>query len=97
MITPIVGLVVSIGLAILALVGPVDGFAGPLLTGAVAGGIACIGLLGLVAPGRGPRPGSTSEDLDARLARIEEHVMLSDTAKRLLYRDRELDLLRMMV
>ena len=98
-ITPVVGLVVSIGLAILALVGPVDEFAGPLLTGAVAGGIACIGLLGLglVAPGRGPRPGSTSEDLDARLARIEEHVMLSDTAKRLLYRDRELDLLRMMV
>ena len=100
LIAPIVGLAASIGLAILALVGPVDGFEGPLLTGAVAGGITCIGLLGLglVATGRGgPRSDSTSEDLDGRLARIEEHVMLSDTAKRLLYRDRELDLLRMMV
>ena len=55
-----------------------------MLTGAIAGGIAALALLGVTA-----RRGSTTtvesgsnvdaHDLATRLARIDEHVMLSDS------------------
>ena len=96
-LTPVLGLVISIGLTIWAVLEPAATWSGPVLTGAVAGGIVCIAMTGstLMRLRRGGVLDTPSTD--ERLARIEEHVMLSDGAKRLLYRDRELDLLRMIL
>jgi hypothetical protein len=102
LLAPIAGVLLAATLAIVAIVVPEHRFAGPLLTGAVAGGLASLAVLGLAAR-RSPRtnaaalPNVDGHDLANRLARIDEHVMLSDAAKRLLYRDRELDLVRMML
>ena len=102
LLAPIAGVIAAATLATVAIVVPEHRFAGPMLTGAIAGGIAALALLGVTA-----RRGSTTtvesgsnvdaHDLATRLARIDEHVMLSDSSKRLLYRDRELDLVRMML
>ena len=102
LLAPIGGVIVAATLAIVAITVPDHRFAEPMLTGAIAGGIAALGLLG-VAARRGSAattPAGTAvdgHDLATRLARIDEHVMLSDASKRLLYRDRELDLVRMML
>ena len=95
--TPLLGLLASIGLAIWALLESGATWSAPLLTGAVAGGIACIALAGSAFLRPSPATALDAPTTDERLARIEEHVMLSDGAKRLLYRDRELDLLRMIL
>jgi hypothetical protein len=102
LLAPIAGILASVTLIIVAIVVPEHRFAGPILTGAVAGGIASLALLGVAArrqPTASPSSPSTidAQDLATRLARIDEHVMLSDASKRLLYRDRELDLVRMML
>ncbi len=102
LLAPIAGLLVAATLATVAIVVPEHRFAGPMLTGAIAGGIAALALLGVAArrsaATSGPAaPGIDAHDLATRLARIDEHVMLSDASKRLLYRDRELDLVRMML
>ena len=96
-LTPILGLLVSIGLAAWALLEPDGTWSAPLLTGAVAGGIASIAMTGVMMQRSSRGAGLDTPTTDERLARIEEHVMLSDGAKRLLYRDRELDLLRMIL
>jgi hypothetical protein len=44
--------------------------------------------------GKGPRDGARSSRTEELLEKLHEHSMLSDTAKRVLFRDRELDLLR---
>ncbi len=102
-LAPIAGILAAVTLAVVAIVVPDHRFASAMLTGAIAGGIVALGLLGVViarprtaTPGAAPSA-ADSEGLDARLARIDEHVMLSDGAKRLLYRDRELDLVRMVL
>lgn len=102
-LAPIAGVLAAVTLIVVAIVVPDHRFASAMLTGAIAGGIAALGLLGVVlarprpaAPGTAA-PAADSDGLDARLARIDEHVMLSDGAKRLLYRDRELDLVRMVL
>ncbi len=109
---PIVGVISAATLATVAIVVPEHPFAGPMLTGAIAGGIAAVALLGVAsgvvrgvassAAGHGlsgddGAEGIDGRDLATRLARIDEHVMLSDASKRLLYRDRELELVRMML
>ena len=94
---PILGLLISIGLAIWALLDSGNPWSAPLLTGAVAGGIVCIAMTGSMLLRSSRSAALDSPTTDERLARIEEHVMLSDGAKRLLYRDRELDLLRMIL
>lgn len=103
-LAPIAGVLAAATLAIVAIVVPEHRFSGAMLTGAIAGGIAALGLLGVVlarprAVAAAAPPSNTIDpaDLVARLARIDEHVMLSDSAKRLLYRDRELDLVRMVL
>ncbi len=102
LLAPVAGVILAATLAVVAIVVPEHRFAGPLLTGAIAGGLVSLALLGVATRrGAGPsRPASSNvdnHDLANRLARIDEHVMLSDAAKRLLYRDRELDLVRMML
>ena len=98
---PLIGLLVAAGLAILAILSPDAVYAAPLLTGAVAGGIVSLALFGVVFGRAASRSGepipSDATELADRLSRIDEHVMLSDGAKKLLYRDRELDLVRMML
>lgn len=106
-LAPIVGILAATTLGVVAIVVPDHRFAEPMLTGAIAGGIAALGLLGVVlarprSAAAGPTtttevPAVDPADLASRLARIDEHVMLSDSAKRLLYRDRELDLVRMVL
>jgi hypothetical protein len=98
LLAPVAGVIAATTLAIVAVNAPEHPFAGPLLSGAIAGGIAALALLGLTARRGGtPSSGVDADDLATRLARIDEHVMLSDASKRLLYRDRELDLVRMML
>ncbi|MEE2972080.1 MAG: hypothetical protein VX672_03055 [Planctomycetota bacterium] len=105
LLAPLIGLLAAAVAGILAVGSPEAVWSGPTLTGAIAGGIVCVALLGLgglrehLLTGRPPAPtgGTTPAGLDDRLQRIEEHVMLSDGAKRLLYRDRELELVRMML
>ena len=108
LLAPLFGLCAAIAAGIAAFLSPEAPWSGPTLTGAIAGGIVCIALLGLgglrehlLARTRPIDPTANDQDppsgLDDRLQRIEEHLMLSDGAKRLLYRDRELDLVRMML
>lgn len=105
LLAPLFGLLAAVAAGIVAIMSPEAPWSGPTLTGAIAGGIVCIALLGLgglrehLLVRRPPVPtGDTPPaGLDDRLQRIEEHLMLSDGAKRLLYRDRELDLVRMML
>lgn len=96
--TPILAVLVSTGLGIWALLEMSQPWAAPLLTGAVAGGLVGISMIGSMVR-RHPASGRDGDHptTDERLGRIEEHVMLSDGAKKLLYRDRELDLLRMIL
>ena len=84
-------------LAVLALRRPEAAWAAPVLSGAVAGGVICLVAIGLMLVLGERSPRKTEADSNAILSRIEEHSMLSDAAKRLVYRDRELDLLRMLV
>jgi hypothetical protein len=84
-------------LAVLALRRPEAAWAAPVLSGAVAGGVICLAAIGLMLVLGERSPRKTEADSNAILSRIEEHSMLSDAAKRLVYRDRELDLLRMLV
>lgn len=96
--TPLLGLLASIGLGLWALFAPADAtWTSPVLTGAVTGGLVCLALVGSMFSASRRRPAGDEPTLEERLARIEEHAMLSDGAKRLLYRDRELDLLRMIL
>ncbi|MCP4833988.1 MAG: hypothetical protein GY895_04420 [Phycisphaera sp.] len=96
--TPLLGLLGSIGLGLWALFAPADAaWASPVLTGSVTGGLVCLALIGSMSSSSRRRPAGDQPTLEERLARIEEHAMLSDGAKRLLYRDRELDLLRMIL
>ncbi len=102
LLPPIGGIILATTLAIVAFAVPEHRFAEAILTGAVAGGLASLALLGVATrrgAASGPQAASNVDghDLANRLARIDEHVMLSDAAKRLLYRDRELDLVRMML
>lgn len=98
---PLLGLLVAGGLAIVAILSPDASYASPMLTGAVAGGIVSLALFGVVFGRSNPASGgpeiANPAELSDRLSRIDEHVMLSDGAKKLLYRDRELDLVRMMM
>ena len=83
LLAPVAGVLVAGTLATVAIIVPEHRFAGAMLTGAIAGGIAALALLGVTA-----RRGSTTtvesgsnvdaHDLATRLARIDEHVMLSD-------------------
>jgi hypothetical protein len=75
---------------------PEAAWSAPMLAGAVAGGIASLLAIGL-AIHLGRRAPETDDSIAAILGRIEEHSMLSDQAKRLVYRDRELELLRMLL
>ena len=68
----------------------------PVLAGCVAGGIVSLLAIGIATLLAG-RAATTDETNTPILERIEEHSMLSDQAKRLVYRDRELELLRMLV
>ena len=75
---------------------PEAAWSAPMLAGSVAGGIVALLAIGLAVL-LGRRAPATDESTAAILGRIEEHSMLSDQAKRLVYRDRELELLRMLV
>ena len=75
---------------------PEAAWSAPMLAGAVAGGIASLLAIGL-ATLLGRRGAADGDSTAAILGRIEEHSMLSDQAKRLVYRDRELELLRMLL
>ena len=84
-------------LAVVALRRPEAVWAAPVLSGAVAGGLICLIAIGVILILGDRRSSKGDAASNAILARIEEHSMLSDAAKRLVYRDRELDLLRMLV
>ena len=84
-------------LAVVALRRPEAVWAAPVLSGAVAGGLICLVAIGVILVLGDRRSSKADATSNATLARIEEHSMLSDAAKRLVYRDRELDLLRMLV
>ena len=80
----------------IAFLRPEAAWSAPMLAGTVAGGIASLLAIGLATLLERRSP-ATDDSTTAILARIEEHSMLSDQAKRLVYRDRELELLRMLV
>ena len=75
---------------------PEAAWSAPMLAGAVTGGIASLLAIGL-AMRLGRQAPEVDDSIAAILGRIEEHSMLSDQAKRLVYRDRELELLRMLL
>ena len=87
---------VAVLLGTLAFLRPDAAWSAPVLAGAVAGGLVSLLAIGL-ATLLGRRDTPTDDSTAAILGRIEEHSMLSDQAKRLVYRDRELELLRMLV
>ena len=87
---------VAVLLGTLAFLKPDAAWSAPVLAGAVAGGLVSLLAIGL-ATLLGGRDTPTDDSTAAILGRIEEHSMLSDQAKRLVYRDRELELLRMLV
>ena len=84
-------------LAVVSLRRPEAVWAAPVLSGAIAGGLFCLVAIGMMLVLGDRRSGDFNTDSNSILTRIEEHSMLSDAAKRLVYRDRELDLLRMLV
>ncbi len=84
-------------LMVVSLRRPDAAWAAPILSGAVAGGLMCLIAVGVMLVLGDRRSGTIDSASASILSRIEEHSMLSDSAKRLVYRDRELDLLRMLV
>ena len=77
---------------------PEAGWSSAVLSGAIAGGVLVLAIAPVTLLLAGRNAGNNGSHTLHRIAKdIHEHTMLSDASKRLVYRDRELDLLRMLI
>lgn len=76
---------------------PSANWSGPVLSGAITGGVLVLAIAPVAILMSRRSTDQSASELRRIAEGIHEHTMLSDASKRMVYRDRELDLLRMLI